>query len=872
MRLIEREAQLSELEDLLRDVAAGQGRLALISGEAGAGKSALIRAFAETAGNAVRQVWGVCDPITTPRPFGPLFDIARSTEGPLLEHLREGASLSAIYAAAFEALEQPEPTIVVVEDVHWIDQATLDFLIFLGRRLAPIRALVLVSYRDDELALAHPFRQLVGNLSTAPTTRRLSVGPLSLGAVATLAEHIEMDPGRLYELTGGNPFLVSEVIAAGGALSDSARDLLLGRIAQISPEALRLLEYMASHIGRFCRGCFPPELPEPDAVLTECLARGIVTIDGDWFAFRHELTRQAILDTIPQPRKMQIHRTLLGSIRTCDDSYQLACLVQHAEGAADASAVEKFGLQAAAHAAQVGAHREAAAHYDRVLSWAVDLAPLERGRILELAAQSHFLAGAFPAQIDLQQEALALYREIGAAAAQANALQTLSRYLWFAGRNDEAIAASDAAISAARRLPPGPELASALAARTRLHMVSGAYREAIDLGRQVLELCEQIESSPGTIAHALIDIGGSQLHLGDPAGLANMHRGLEIAIAHSLEDQTSRALNNLAHYHFSEFDLREAASHIERHGAVLAGREMEGVSAKYVAQLGELEVDRGNWEAAETAAESILDRPSLPGVYQFMSTWTLARVAARQGDRDAWATLDRATALVPSSADLQFIAAIRLVRIETLWIAGDVECARQELRNLRESVELRGDTRHRATVNYWSWKCGDPPLVSQSRLTPFDLQIAGAWQRAAEAWHALGFPFEAALARSEACDDASLLQALCEFNALGARPAAAQVQRRLRALGVTSVPRGPQTRTLANPAHLTGREVEVLSLLSRGLRNADIAAQLFISPKTVERHLSSIFLKLKVDNRAAAVSEVSRLGLPGFSEGMIARN
>jgi DNA-binding CsgD family transcriptional regulator len=228
--------------------------------------------------------------------------------------------------------------------------------------------------------------------------------------------------------------------------------------------------------------------------------------------------------------------------------------------------------------------------------------------------------------------------------------------------------------------------------------------------------------------------------------------------------------------------------------------------------------------------------------------------------------------LVPSSADLQFIAAIRLVRVETFWIAGEVECARTELRTLQESVELRGTTRQRATVNYWSWKCGDPPLVSQPRLTPFDLQIAGAWQRAADAWDALGFPFEAALARSEACDEAPLRQAFGEFTALGAKSAAAYVQRRLRALGVTSVPRGPQTRTLANPAHLTGREVEVLALLSRGKHNADIAAQLFISPKTVERHLSSIFLKLNVDNRAAAVSEAARLGLPEFSEGAITRN
>jgi DNA-binding CsgD family transcriptional regulator len=234
--------------------------------------------------------------------------------------------------------------------------------------------------------------------------------------------------------------------------------------------------------------------------------------------------------------------------------------------------------------------------------------------------------------------------------------------------------------------------------------------------------------------------------------------------------------------------------------------------------------------------------------------------------------IDRATELVPSSADLQFIAAIRLVRIETLWIAGDVECARKELRALQDHVELRGDTRHRATVNYWSWKCGDPPLVSQTRLTPFDLQIAGAGCLAADAWDALGFPFEAALARSEVCDEASLRQAICAFTALGAKPAATLVQRRLRDLGATSVPRGPQTRTLANPAHLTGREIDVLALVSRGQRNAEIASQLFISPKTVERHLSSIYLKLSVDNRAAAVSEAARLGISAFSEGAIARN
>ena len=185
MGLLERDACLDELARVLQDAASGEGRVALVSGEAGIGKTALVAWFTRERRGAVRVLWGACDALFTPRPLGPLHDMAMQTQGNLPALLNANANRTTIFSAVLSEL-QGCPTIAVFEDVHWADEATLDLLRFLGRRSARTSALLVMTYRDDELGLRHPLRSVLGDLAPLPTTCRLLLQPLTEAAVRTL--------------------------------------------------------------------------------------------------------------------------------------------------------------------------------------------------------------------------------------------------------------------------------------------------------------------------------------------------------------------------------------------------------------------------------------------------------------------------------------------------------------------------------------------------------------------------------------------------------------------------------------------------------------------------------------------------------------
>jgi predicted ATPase len=213
MDLLERAALLDELSGALADTAEG-GRVVLVAGEAGIGKSTLVKRFTERQAAQARFLLGACDPLLTPRALGPLHDIARQTGGRLAELLASGSPREAVFAALLDQLTRPPRQVVVVEDTHWADEATLDLLVFLGRRLERTPAMLIVTYRDDEVGADHPLRGVLGALPQG-VVRRVRPQPLSEAAVAELARRAGRPAAGLRELTGGNPLLVTEMLAAG---------------------------------------------------------------------------------------------------------------------------------------------------------------------------------------------------------------------------------------------------------------------------------------------------------------------------------------------------------------------------------------------------------------------------------------------------------------------------------------------------------------------------------------------------------------------------------------------------------------------------------------------------------------------------------
>ena len=336
-RFLERADDLLVLVEALGAVRANsEGRLVLVDGEAGVGKTALLRRFCEEQCASARVLWGGCEPLVTPRALGPLWEIAQATGGELEDCVKSEARPHQVVAVLIDELQSRVPTVLVLEDLQWADEATLDVLTLLGRRIGAVGALVLASFRDDELARAERLRLVVGDL--AGRASRLNVAPLSLAAVSELAEGYRVDSQDLFRRTGGNPFFVTEVLATGlSEMPATVRDAVLARALSVSPDARRLLEVVALAAGH-------AELWLLDSIagalvgrLEECLGSGMLRSEGSGVAFRHELARLAVEQSTPPDRAVALHRAALVALESPPfGGPDFVRLAHHAEAAGDA--------------------------------------------------------------------------------------------------------------------------------------------------------------------------------------------------------------------------------------------------------------------------------------------------------------------------------------------------------------------------------------------------------------------------------------------------------------------------------------------------------------------------------------------------------
>ena len=230
VELVERAGLLVELRALLAQARGGSGRVVLLGGEAGVGKTSLIREF--VAGEpGLRVLWGSCEPLVTPEPLGPFHDMPE-----IAPAILQSESRIELLGAILDQLRTPPGTVLIVEDAHWADEASLDVLRYLGRRVYATPGMLVLTFRDDEASPGSPLRSVIGDLATAPGCRRLHVPPLSAAAVAELADGIAVDAGRLHATTGGNPFFVTEVLAAPGwTVPPTIGDAVLARVARLDP-------------------------------------------------------------------------------------------------------------------------------------------------------------------------------------------------------------------------------------------------------------------------------------------------------------------------------------------------------------------------------------------------------------------------------------------------------------------------------------------------------------------------------------------------------------------------------------------------------------------------------------------------------------
>ena len=512
--MLERQTVLDGLDTLLGKAAWDGGRLVVVRGEAGIGKSTLVRAF--TAGRLDKVLWGTCDPVALPQPLGPILDMAlRSNELGAAVRTGDRHRVSSAILGLLRA--EGGPWIVVVEDVQWADEATLELLKVVARRIHQIPALVIVTVRDEESGPEHPFSVMLGDV---PSTSVVSVPlpPLSLAAVQELSAGSDIDPVLLHEAAAGNPFFVSEVIAAGGSdLPVTVRDAVMARTRRLPAKAVAPLRAAAvlgqrSELDTVCRmsGAMP-------SAVAECVAHGMLRQDGTVLAFSHELARQAVLDSLSATDRVRLHARALAVLSERPGAIEPAELANHAIKAGDADAVLRMAPRAAGRAATLGAHRAALELYDAALPFAARLPPAERAELLVAHASECSVADDTPRALASQKEAVACWHEVGDLEPEAEAMIGLALYEFWAGNVDSAFATAEAAMAHHDSIAPGPGLARATASMAHLMMVSGRATAAIGWGKKALELAEACGEEP-VVVHVLNTMGSAESQLGQGRG------------------------------------------------------------------------------------------------------------------------------------------------------------------------------------------------------------------------------------------------------------------------------------------------------------------------------------------------------------------
>ncbi|MET2829961.1 helix-turn-helix transcriptional regulator [Mesorhizobium shangrilense] len=860
--LLERQTQLEQLDGLMAEAASGRGHVVALVGEAGAGKSALVEAFIAGPANGARILRSACEDLSIPDPLGPLYDLAREAQWAMPQAIdaRQGRRLP-LFSDALDVFEaRTQPTLLVIEDLHWADDATLDFVRFLGRRIANTHILLLLTARTDRSEGQMRVRRALGEIPAA-SIARIDVPLLSEAAVLSLANAAGRDGDAIYRATAGNAFFVTELLSAESetALPASVRDAVVARAERLSAGARAMLDAVSVFPRRADAWALTGLCGVASAgQLAECVSHGLLDDLGDAYAFRHEIARRAIETMLATSQRREFNQRALSALLE-NGGVATARLVHHAVEAHDLEAVRQFAPVAAREASRVGAHRDAAGYYEAALRQADTLPMDERAGLYEQYAFECHLIARIDEAIKAQEQARVLQQALGNTLKEGDSLRWLSRFAYLLGDRQAADLFGAQAVALLETVPPSAELAMAYSNLSQLAMLAERLDETLSLGGRAIELAEQLDR-PDVVCHALNNVGAAEQWLDPASSRLHLGRSLEIALAENFQEHAARAFTNCACGGMNQLSYAEAQSFLDRgidycvENDLATWRDyMRGVRAQLLLRW-------GRWDEAAAEALEILGDDQATALVRYPALVALVKLRLRHGDPSVEPLLGEMMRFLERGAELQRLLPYAAVVAEQAWLG---EAQKDEALRLIDLAETLSPTRA-VFAELACWRQLLAPDVAPGdtagMAAPYRMLLHGDWRAAAAIWADLDAPYERALALAQG-DEASQRLALEIFEALGARPVASHVRDTMRRNGVNHIARGPRRTTRANSAGLTQRQMEVLQLIERGFSNKRIAEHLTISPKTVDHHVSAVLGKLDAGSRGQATAAARDSGL-----------
>ncbi len=853
--LTERDIEFSRLAALLGGLGAG-GRAVTVSGEAGIGKTALLRELAARHADDYRFIWGMCDALFTPRPLGPVHDIAAMMAE--LEDDWQNSGGTALFSKLLGKLSHSNPPIVlIIEDVHWADLGTLDFIRFLGRRITMCNALMIVSFRNDELGRDHPLLRVLGDIPS-DQLERIELQPLSLAAVARLSNDSGRDPEKLLAVTNGNPFFLSEILASEEIqrqVPASVQDAVNGRLARLLPDQIKLLEAVSIIPVPIVPELHCGWIDNHQELLRDCLDHSILVEDADGrLRFRHELARLATSNRCSSIELRNLHCKHLAFILDSSESHDAGELLHYARGAADAEKVLHFAPIAAEKAAQLGSHKEAADYLETALEYVDEAEPQEAARLYESWAYEAAIAHRIDDRvIEARRHALTMWRALGCEERIADNLRHLSRLLWYRGEAVQASRYLDDAIQLLEQLEDKSSLALAYSMRSQMHMLASRMNEAIDWGQRALAMIEH-EPTPEVEVHALNNIGTARMFLGDEQGITDLENSLALAKAHNLHEDAARVFTNLAEYAVDMRRLDLAQDTLERGIEFDTEHELDSWTFYLLGRKAQLRLEQGRLEEVEAICSSVIATPGQTLLMKLPARIMLARFYVRTAHEHAAPTIQKAYKDALATGEVQYCIPVLIAMLEQAWLTDSDDLAAQAAGGLDRIEQSHFSLWSRAEYDFWCNLAGIASRSDQAEhRTAFGPAIAGDYTVAGMGFASLGADYLANICFGLSDSVETVSSGLAALNRQGAKGAIMRLMELLESRGIErediTLPRGPYRASRENPLGLTAKEMTVLEYLAEGLSNAQIAEEMSRSRRTIEHHVSAILQKLEVENR-----------------------